>query len=97
MEAIPLVMEPESRLYVDPVIVLDLSVLGSCQVHAHLVHIVAELPLCDGPGPLVVPLEGCNLGAHNRCLPAPIVVHTPVIDARQEICAQAGAAHLACG
>jgi DNA polymerase zeta len=35
MEAIPLVMEPESRLYVDPVIVLDFQSLYPSQIIAH--------------------------------------------------------------
>lgn len=29
--------------------------------NSHLVHVVGKLPLCDGPWPLVVALECCNL------------------------------------
>lgn len=35
MEALPLVMEPESRLYVDPVIVLDFQSLYPSQIIAY--------------------------------------------------------------
>lgn len=31
----------------------------------YLVHVVGKLPLCDGPRPLVVSLEGCNLLAQH--------------------------------
>ena len=50
--------------------------------------IVAELALCDGPGLLVVTLEGSYLGAYNRCVTIPIVVHAPVVHSRQEICSK---------
>ena len=52
----------------------------------HLVHIVAELALCDGPGLLVVPLEGCYLGANNRRAAIAIIVHAPMVYARQKVC-----------
>ena len=52
----------------------------------HLVHVVAELALRDGPGLLVVPLEGRDLGPHDGRLPAAVVVHAPVVHARQEVC-----------
>ena len=59
-------------------------------VGPHLVHVIAELALGDGPWPLVVPLERGNLRAHNGRLPAAIVVHAPVVHARQEVCMWAG-------
>ena len=52
----------------------------------HLVHIVAKLALGNGPGLLVMPLEGCDLGPYNWSLPAAIIIHAPVINARQKIC-----------
>ena len=62
------------------------SVSGGGSEGPHLVDVVAELALCDGPGLLVVPLEGSYLGAYNRCVTIPIVVHAPVVHPRQEIC-----------
>ena len=52
-------------------------------------HVVAELTLCDGPGLLVVALEGGYLGAYYRRVTIPIVVHAPVVHPRQKICSRA--------
>lgn len=56
-----------------------------CQVHAHahtnLVQVVAELALRDGPGALVVALEGCDLAPKHGRGARSVVVHTPVVDA----------------
>lgn len=48
--------------------------------------VVAELTLCDRPGPSMVSLEGGNLGSNNLGLPRAIVVNSPVVYARTEVC-----------
>ena len=53
---------------------------------AHLVDIVAEFTLGDGPWLLMVPLESSYLGPHNRGAPISIVVHAPVVDTGQKVC-----------
>ncbi len=66
MEAIPLVMEPESTMYSDPVIVLDYQSLYPSQIIAY------NLCFCTCLGrPLHAadPSQAFKLGASNLCLP----------------------------
>jgi hypothetical protein len=63
---------------------------------AHLVHIVAELALSDGPWALVVPLEGGYLATHQWGVSIAIVVHPPVVHRAAKVCKwheQASATH----
>ena len=53
---------------------------------AHLVDIVAEFTLSDGPWLLMMPLESSYLGSHNRSAPISIVVHAPVVYTSQKVC-----------
>lgn len=49
---------------------------------ANSADVVRELPLCDGPRPLVVPLERINHVSENGRLLVAVVVRGPVEDAR---------------
>ena len=67
MEAIPLVMEPESTMYSDPVVVLDYQSLYPSQIIAY------NLCFCTCLGrPLHAsdPSQAHQLGASSLCLPA---------------------------
>jgi len=45
-------------------------------------NIVAEFSLCDGPGALMMSLEGSYLTAKEWSFAVAIVVHSPVVDTR---------------
>ncbi len=52
----------------------------------YLVEVVAKFSLSNGPRFLVVPLESCYLRPDDWCLPVSIIVDSPMVDTRQEIC-----------
>lgn len=47
--------------------------------------IVAEFSLCDGPGALMVSLEGSYLTAEECSFTVAIVVYSPVVDTSAEV------------
>ena len=82
MEAIPLVMEPESRFYSGPVVVLDFQSLYPSMIIAYNLcfstclgrpaHAAADLPVKLGASELALP-EGSLQGAlaPDKCAPIP--------------------------
>ena len=67
MEAIPLVMEPESTMYSDPVVVLDYQSLYPSQIIAYNLCFCT----CLGrPAHASDPSQAHKLGASSLCLPA---------------------------
>lgn len=52
-------------------------------------YIIAELALCNCPGLLMVALESCNSISNHKRVAVPVVVYSPVVNAGEEIVADA--------